>query len=80
MNCYGCGAHINQLKCSYCGLVNQPTADDALGDLLSENLKHIESIKSRIARLQNMPMPETMKQQKIALLEKELIKYTSSQQ
>ena len=78
MNCYGCGAHIHQAKCSYCGLVNQPSADHQLGDFVSENLERIENIKSRIARLKDMPMPESMKQQKIALLEKELYKYISA--
>jgi len=80
MICNGCGAPLSILKCQYCGHLNTSQTDksfNAESEAFEEKQYEIDSLKSRIEKLQDMPMPETMKKKKIEILEKELIELIS---
>ncbi|MDA7585668.1 hypothetical protein N8739_10585 [Luminiphilus sp.] len=80
MICSACGAPLSVLKCQYCGHLN--TAESTPGanaesEALEEKQYEIDSLESRIEKLQGMPMPEAMKTKKIEILEKELMELVS---
>ena len=80
MICSACGAPLSILKCQYCGHLNVIESDqsgDVASEALAERQYEIDSIKSRIEKLQGMPMPEAMKTKKIEILEKELMELVS---
>jgi hypothetical protein len=71
--CINCGASLTSLICEYCGKENRPILNDDLAIDNEEIAYQISLLEEKIIKLLSMPIPQTIKEKKIKILEDKLL-------
>lgn len=72
MECINCGASLTSLVCEYCGKQNKPILNEDLAIDSEEIAYQISLLEEKIIKLLSMPIPQTIKEKKVKILEDKL--------